>query len=228
MPPTAEPRPLPERIVVTAFPDAGSMPARGDAGGHEGDFFLVLAASADIRLPEPDQGWLQLQPPVALAAGLSRIGYRATDNAGSSRNASVPLEVGGRRYHVEFVQQPGELVQTQLVRTLDSPLNLDCLIAVCYVASLIKKLSPPPLKAIALVIAILAIVALGLAVAAARHAFVRVPEPRPLSTDTHGAPIVVVPGFSSPALPLKNVRAEDQTIALQTVGAIYWMLKSIQ
>ncbi|MEQ4575325.1 hypothetical protein [[Pseudomonas] boreopolis] len=220
-----EPRPLPARIVVAAFQDAG--PTQGDAGDGEGDFFLVQAASPDVRLAAPDQDWLQLQSPVSLAPTLSRIGFSAVDNAGAARSASVPLEVCGRSYRVEFVQQSGELVQMQLARTLNSPLNLDCLIAVCYVAGLIEKLSPP-LEVIALSIAILAIVALALTVAIARHAFVRVPEPRPQSVDTGGVPIVVVPGFPSPALPLKSLRAEDQTIALQAARAVYRLMQQLE
>lgn len=223
-------RPLPASVVVVAFPDAGDN-AMSNSGisASESDFFLVEADSEDIELPHHVVDWLTLSPATPIAAGLSRIDYRAEDNTRSGRHVEVPVVVRRKPYAVTFSQQPGELVQTELVRTLNCPLNIDCLVAVTYVASLIKKIPVPPIKLIVTIIAILALVALGFVVSALRHSFASVPEPKPLSTDTNGVPIVVVPGVAvSHGLPLANVAAEDQTIALQTIKEIYWLVKQVE
>jgi len=220
-------RPLPETIVVVAFPTAcrqASQPAPSATAG--GDFFLVQADSKDIDLPRPVIGWLALSPATTVAAGLSRVDYLADDNTLPVRSLQVPVVVRGTPYAVTFLQQPGALVQMELTRTLNCPLNIDCLIAVTFIADLLKKIPVPPIKLIVMVIVVLAIVALGFAVSALRHAFAAAPEPKPLSTDTNGVPITIVPGIAvSQGLPLANVAAEDQTIALQTVKEIYWLIK---
>lgn len=223
-------RPLPERIVVVAFPDAiGQAMPRLAASSRESDFFVVQADSQDIVLPHNGVNWLKLSPPTAIAAGISRVGYSVKDNTESARHVEVPVTVRGKRYAVTFSQQPGELVQLELVRTLNCPLNLDCLIAVTFVADLIKKIPVPPIKLVVTIVAILAIVALGFVVSTLRHGFVTVPEPKPLSTDTNKVPITVIPGVAvSYGLPLANVAAEDQVIALQTIKAIYWLIKQVE
>lgn len=211
---------------MVAFPSAYDQAAEpGDLPSFVGDFFVVQADSQDIVLPNPVIDWLTLSPAVALAPGLSQIPYLAADNTRSVRRIPVPVVVRGHRYSVTFLQQPGELVQTQLVGTLNCPLNIDCLIAITFVADLIKKIPVPPIKLVVMMVAVLAILALGFAVSALRHGF-RAPEPKPLSTDTNGVPIVVVPGVAvSHGLPLAGIAAEDQTIALQTIKEIYWLIK---
>ncbi len=223
-------RPLPAKVVVVAFPQAYlQYPSGRGLDGYSGDFILVQANPGDIQVPDSAGDWLSLSPPVPLSPGLSRVNYQATDNTLSLRRLSVPVGVRGKTYAVEFMQQPGELVQTQMVRVLNSPLTLDCLIAVSFIASLIKKIPIPPIKAIVAVIAVVALLALGMAVALVRRRFILVPEPLPLSTDTNGVPITIVPGVSvSNVLPLENVLAENQTIALQTVKAVYWLLKQVE
>lgn len=221
---------MPEQVVVVAFPRAylQGLPGTGP-DGYPGDFMLVEAAPADIQMPEGAGGWLVFSPPAALSPGLSRVDYQAADNTLSVRRTSVPVRVHGKSYAVEFMQQPGELVQTQMVRVLNSPLTLDCLIAVSFIASLIQKIPIPPIKVIVVVIAVLALLALGMAAALLRRTFYRVPEPLPLSTDTNGVPITVVPGMPPvPTLPLENMLAENQTIALQTVKAVYWLMKQVE
>ncbi|BFO57769.1 hypothetical protein [Acidovorax sacchari] len=223
----AEPawRPLPEQVVVVAFPTA-CWQAAGPGTGSPAGFFIVQAPAPDIDLPRSDFGWLQLSAPEAISPGWSRVAYQAEDNTLGTRSIPVPVVVRRRRYAVDFLQQPGLLVQTEMVRVLNSPLNIDALMAVMFIASLIRKIPLPPVKLLVTVLALLALVALGMAVSLLRHAFAGVPEPRPLSTDTNGVPIEVFPGLSvSRGLPLPQVPAEDQTIALQTVKEIYWLLK---
>lgn len=220
-------RPLPEKIVVVAFPTACSQASQpASPAMAEGDFFLVQADSKDIDLPRPVMDWLSLSPATAVAAGLSRVDYRAADNTRPARSLQMPVVVRGTHYAVTFLQQPGLLVQMELTRTLNCPLNIDCLVAVTFIADLLKKIPIPPIKLIVMAIVVLAIVALGFVVSALRHAFAAVPEPKPLSTDTNGVPITIVPGVAvSQGLPLAHVAAEDQTIALQTVKEIYWLIK---
>lgn len=222
-------RPVPEQIVVVAFPTAYSqVPGADDVLPSGSDFFIVRANSGDIDLPNPAMDWLALSPAVPLTQGLSQVGYRAADNTQYARRILVPVDVRERRYWVTFLQQPGELVQTQLMRTLNCPLNIDCLIAITFIAELIKKIPVPPIKIIVMVIAILAIVALSFVASALRHGFTAVPEPEPLSTDTNGVPIVVIPGVALlQGLPLASIAAEDQTIALQTIKEIYWLIKQV-
>ncbi|GKT26507.1 hypothetical protein [Acidovorax sp. SUPP3334] len=223
-------RPLPEQILVMAFPQAylQGAPAPISTLGESG-FFCVQAMVQHIDVDAPDVDWLWLAPPEPLTAGSSKIGYRAMDNTLSLRSAFVAVSVRGKRYEVQFVQQPGELVQTQMVRLLNSPLTIDCLMAVSFIASLIKKIPIPPIKVIVAVIAVVALLALGMAVSLLRRSFILVPEPLPLSTDTNGVPITIVPGVSvSNVLPLENVLAENQTIALQTVKAVYWLIKEVK
>lgn len=211
-------RPLPGHVVVVAFPEAG---------GVDG-FFLVAADSGKVEVPPHPVDWLSLAKAVPVAPAFSRVGYRAGDNPALSRQADVPVRVDGKYYTVTFVQQAGGLVQTQLVRTLNCPLNIDCLVAVCFVADLVAKIPVPPLKYLVAGLAILAILALGFAVATLRRGFAGVPEPEPLSTDTGGVPITVIPGLEvSRGLPLRHVLAEEQTIALQTVRAVYWLVKQL-
>lgn len=224
-----DPRPVPAQVVVVAFPTAyGQDPWPGKGSPPKSDFFIVLADSKDVVLPSRSFDWLTLEPATSLGRGMSQVDYSATDNTLATRRLPVPVEVKGTRYTVDFLQQPGELVQTELVRTLNSPLNIDCLIAICFIAQQIQKIPIPPIKLLVTIVAVLAIVALGFVVSALRHAFVGVPEPKPLSTDTNGVPIVVIPGVAvSQGLPLANIAAEDQTIALQTVKEIYWLLKEV-
>ncbi|AVS86314.1 hypothetical protein C8239_17415 [Paracidovorax avenae] len=225
--PRAEPtwRPLPEQVVVVAFPTAYRQ-AAGPGAGSPAGFFIVQAPAWDIALPRSDFGWLQLSAPEAISPGWSRVAYQAEDNTLGTRSVPVPVVVRRRSYAVDFLQQPGLLVQTEMVRVLNSPLNIDALMAVMFIASLIRKIPIPPIKLLVTVLALLALVALGMAVSLLRHAFAGVPEPRPLSTDTNGVPIEVFPGLSvSRGLPLAQVPAEDQTIALQTVKEIYWLLR---
>lgn len=220
-------RPLPAHIVVVAFPAADGKSAAGSIlSVSENNFFVIEADSEDIVLPHRDLDWLTLSPATALATGLSRVDYRAKDNTRLTRHVEVPVLVRRKSYVVKFSQQPGELVQTQLGRTLNCPLNLDCLVAITLIASLIKKIPIPPAKLIVMIVAILAIVALSFIVSTVRHGFVNVPEPKPLSTDTNGISITVMPGVAIPhGLPLADVAAEDQTIALQTIKEIYWLVK---
>jgi hypothetical protein len=208
---------------VVAFPGAGTTPA------PPSDFFLVEADSQDIRVPSHPAEWLTLSPAVRIADGLSQVDYRAADNTLSVRHVDVRVQVRQQHYAVRFSQQPGELVQTEMTRTLNCPLNLDCLIAVCFIASLINEIPIPPIKYLVAILAILAIVVLSLVVIAIRHAFFTVPEPKPLSTDTNGVPIIVFPGMTvAHGLPLANIAAEDQVIALQTIKEIYWLLKQTE
>jgi hypothetical protein len=222
-------RPLPEQLVVVAFPNAyGQLTWPSYMPSPEGDFFVVMADSQDVSVPSRKIDWLTLSAPVAIGPGVSRIDYKATDNTLLKRQVNAPVIVQGNRYSVTFLQQPGELVQSEMVRTLNCPLNIDCLIAIGFIAQQIQKIPIPPLKLLVLVLAVLALVALGFVVMAVRHAFATVPEPKPLSTDTNGIPIIVVPGVAVPqGLPLADVAAEDQTIALQTIKEIYWLIKQV-
>jgi hypothetical protein len=216
------PRPLPDEVAIVAFPTAAAATALPDS------FFVVRADAREVSLPGGTAPWLTVSPPEALAEGVCRIAYRATDNTRAARSDAVQVIVKEKPYLVRFRQQAGELVQFELVRTLNSPLNLDCLIAVCFIASLIQKIPIPPLKLLVMVLVALALVALGFAVSAIRHAFANIPEPRPLSTDTNGVPIAIFPGLAIPGLfPLADVAAEDQTIALQTIQEIYWLIEQV-
>jgi hypothetical protein len=222
-------RPLPEQVVVVAFPTARAQVAwPKDAPRPGSDFFLVQADGKDIFLPRTDIKWLKLLRITHLAAGLSRVDYHAADNTQGARRILVPVNVQKKSYMVTFLQQPGELVQTQLVRTLNCPLNIDCLIAIMFIADLIQKIPVPPIKIIVMAIAVLAIIVLGFAVIALRHSFTAVPEPKPLSTNTNGVPIILIPGVTlAQGLPFAGVAAEDQTIALQTIKEIYWLIKQV-
>ncbi len=221
-------RPLPERLLVAAFPTAYEQDPQAPPK-PEGDFFVVQAAAADVVLPRPAIQWLSLGAPEALSADMCRVDYRADDNTVSARRLSVPVQVRGRSYEIEFSQLPGLLVQTQMVRVLNSPLTIDLLVAVTFIAQQIQKVEPPPIQLLVALLAVLAIVALGVVIAAIRRSFADVPQPRPLSTDTNGVPIVIVPGLSVPqGLPLASVSAENQLIALQTVKQIYWLLTQIE
>lgn len=220
-------RPLPQHLVVAAFPTAYRQ-SRSTSFSTErpGDFFLIQASPADIELSRADEPWLTLSPPKALCAGLSRVDYRASDNTLAMREQSVTAVVHGKSYQLVFRQQAGELVQEEMVHTLNAPLNIDFLVAITFIADLIKKISVTYIQVLAAIIAIVAIVVLAFVISALRHSFLDVPEPKPLSTDTNGVPIVLFPGVSIPeGLPLDTFAAEDQTIALQTVKEIYWLVK---
>ncbi|HEY8880580.1 MAG TPA: hypothetical protein VIN03_23620 [Roseateles sp.] len=208
-------RPLPRVLVLVAFPTT-AVP------------LVVSADAADVRRPARLPPWLSLAAPQALAPGLCQVDCTASGNPGATRRAPLGFTVNGRAWSVEFTQQPGLLAQTEQIRVLNTPLTVDMLVLVTWVASLINDIEVPPIQLIVTVLAVLALVALGLIAALARHLFVNVPEPRPLSTDTLGQPVVIVPGLSLPGLlPLPAVAVEDQTIALQTVKAIYWLLRQV-
>lgn len=220
-------RPLPERLLVAAFPlayaQSPSAPPR-----PEGDFFVVQAGVADVELPEPVMAWLSLSPPQALSADMTRVDYQAEANTLAARHLSMPVVVRKRRYAIEFAQQPGLLVQTQMVRVLNSPLTIDFLIAITFIAEQIRKIPLPPIKLLVAVIAVLVIVVLGIAIAAIRALFADVPQPCPLSADTNGVPIVIVPGVSvTQGLPRPDVSAENQLVALQTIKQVYWLVKQV-
>lgn len=220
------PRPLPEQLAIVAFP--GAYTQAGTPEAPPGDFFIVRADASEVSLPGHEASWLTVSPPAAIVPGMCRIAYSATDNTRLARHVEVPVVVKGKRYGVMIRQQAGELVQMELTRTLNCPLNLDVLIAIGFIASLIQKIPLPPIKLIVTIVAILALIALGFAVSALRHGFARVPEPKPLSTDTNGVPITLFPGISIPGLlPLAGIAAEDQTIALQTVQEIYWLIEEV-
>ncbi|HEX7340262.1 MAG TPA: hypothetical protein VF271_10075 [Rhodanobacteraceae bacterium] len=220
-------RPVPDSIVVTAFPDSRQ-------GGPSPDpFFVINADSEQIRLPKQPAPWLTLAEPQTLAPQLSRVDYHAQDNTLAERRVDVRIEVADEAFALTFRQQPGELVQTELVRTLNCPLNIDCLVAVSFIAGLIKKIPIPPIKLIVLLLAVLALVVLAIVIAAVRR-LIPVPEPQPLSTNTNGVGITIFPGLTIPnpvpsegPLPLDWMAAENQTIALQTTRAIYWLVKQV-
>ncbi|GAA0920094.1 hypothetical protein GCM10009552_40640 [Rothia nasimurium] len=222
-----KPRPLPEQVVVVAFPDAWNQTSwPSGSPPPDGDFIVVQAPSQDVSLPRPVIDWLTLHTPTSLGDDMSRVEYVAQTNVQGKRSLVAPVIVKGMSYAVTFNQQPGDLIQDELVRTLNCPLNLDCQIAIGFVADLIQKIPVPPIKYIVLLLVMLAILALGAIVMALRHAFASVPEPRPLSTDIHGVPIVIVPGVPVPfAVPTMAIAAEDQTIGLQVARAIYWLAK---
>lgn len=222
--PQIKPRPLPYGIVVVAFPNAYQQSGQSSLNGAE-DFFFVMANPEEIQAPGEIQ-WLTLNPAEKVVDGLSKINYQAQDNAQLSRALPVPITVREETYYVLFNQQAGYLVQDELVRTLNCPLTIDFQVAIKFIADLIKKIPIPPIKLIVMIIAILVIIALGFIVSAIRHAFVQVPEPDPLSRDTNGIPIMAIPGVNvSNIFPIMEIAAEDQTIALQTVRQIYWLIK---
>ncbi len=220
--PPAATRPLQQSLVLVAFPSA--------AGGN-GPTPVPLFISADaeqVGLPASPPDWLQLSLPHAIAPGLCRVGCTASDNPRHARRSRLAFTVQGRAWEVEFTQQPGLLLQTEQIRVLNTPLTVDMAVLVTWVASLINDIEVPPIQVLVTVLAVLALVAIGLIVALQRHLFVNVPEPRPLSTDSVGQPVVVFPGVNLHGeLPLKDIAAEDQTIALQTVKAIYWLLRQV-
>lgn len=184
-----------------------------------------MASPEEISAPGGVQ-WLTLSPPEKIVDGLSKISYQAQDNTQLSRVLSVSIAVRGEAYEVLFNQQGGYLVQDELVRTLNCPLTIDFQVAIKFIADLIKKIPIPPIKLIVMIIAVLVIIVLGFVISAIRHAFVNVPEPNPLSDNTNGIPIMAVPGVRvSPPFPMVSIAAEDQTIALQTVRQIYWLIK---
>ncbi|MBO9757839.1 hypothetical protein [Xanthomonas phaseoli] len=218
---------MPAQVLVVAFPTAYKQyPQSQPADTH--CFFLVQANATQVRIASYDTRWLLLEDPSPIATGLTKINYRATDITLARRQVTVPIQVNGTPYEVEFVQQAGRLVQIQMVQVLNCPLNLECLIAVIFIANLIEKIPLPPIKLLVALIAALALAALGVIVALIRRSFADAPEPKPLSNETNGVPIVLFPGMSLPnGLPLKTVRAESQTIALQTVREIYWLVKQV-
>ncbi|MEO6278183.1 hypothetical protein [Roseateles sp.] len=216
-------RPLPKSLVLVAFPSAAAA-----AGSPTPVPLVINADAADVGLPASPPDWLQLAAPHALAPGLCRVDCVAGDNPWATRQTRLSVTVNGRPWEVEFTQQPGLLVQTEQIQVLNTPLTVDMAVLVTWVASLINDIEVPPIQLLVTVLAVLALIALGVIAALLRHLFVNVPEPRPLSTDTLGQPVVVFPGFSLPGvLPLKAFAAEDQTIALQTVKAIYWLLRQV-
>ncbi|KAF1007449.1 MAG: hypothetical protein GAK28_01791 [Luteibacter sp.] len=220
------PRPLPEQVIVVAFPRAWKKaPWPAGASAPEGDFFIVQAASQAVSIPRLQIEWLTLRAATPLGPTMSRIDYIATDNIQGRRQLRAPVIIEGTTYEVAFIQQPGDLVQDELVRTLNCPLNLDCQIAIGFVADLIKKIPIPPIRYLVLVVAALAVLALGVVIVALRRMFAGVPEPPPLSTDIHGIPIVIVPSLPIRLpFPLEDIPAESQTIDLQTLRAVYWLV----
>jgi hypothetical protein len=223
-----EPRPLPEQVALVAFSGACAQSSTPSSSPPPDAFFIVRADASEVSLPGHEGDWLTVLPPAAIVRGMCRIVYRATDNTRMARHVELPVLVKGKRYVVLVRQQAGELVQFELVRTLNSPLTVDVLVAVGFIASLIQKIPVPPIKVIAMVLAVLALIALGFAASALRHGFASVPEPRPLSTVTNGAPIYLIPGLTIPGLlPSAALAAEDQTIALQTARAIYWLIEEV-
>jgi hypothetical protein len=217
---------VPKSIAIVAFPDAYKQSGTALPVDYDGDFFVVQADEKHIKSVSSDAQWLAIDGVERIVDGVSRVRYSALDNTLSRRSCAVQVKIGDQVYQVEFRQQPGELVQYEMVRVLNSPLNLDFLVAITFIAGLIKKIDFQPVQIIVFVIAVVAIVVLSIAIAVIRHAFADVPEPKPLSTDTNGVPIVLVPNVSiSQGLPLASVAAEDQTIALQTLKEIYWLAK---
>ncbi|MBV6447893.1 hypothetical protein [Nitrosomonas sp.] len=216
--------------MMVAFPLAYKENLREPIYKQKSDFFIVLAPSDEIVILTKDMPWLKLNGPKAIGDDISQIDYQAKNNTRLPRRAQpVEIKVNGKTYEIKFIQQSGYLVQDEMVRVLNSPLNLDFLVAITYIASLIKKIPVPPIKLIAVIVAALAIVALSIAISLVRRAFINVPEPNPLSVDTNDVPINIFPGFSVPhVLPLKNIAAEDQTIALQTVKELYWLIKQVE
>lgn len=221
------PRPLPEQVIVVAFPESWKQLAWPSGSPRpDGDFLVVQAGSGDVSVPRHDIDWLTLRDATPLGPDMSRVDYVAQDNVGGKRRLIATIDVKGTPYEVIFIQQPGDLVQDELARTLNCPLNLDCQIAIGFIADLIQKIPIPPIKYIVLIVAMLAILVLAALVMALRRAFAGVPEPRPLSTNIHGVKLVIVPGVPAPPIfPTEAVVAEDQTIELQALRAIYWLGK---
>ncbi|PPU97073.1 hypothetical protein XpopCFBP1817_05620 [Xanthomonas populi] len=218
---------MPVQVLVVAFPAAYEQYPQSQRLETQ-CFFLVHADATQVRIASYDTRWLSLEDPSQIAPGLTQINYRTTDNTLARRQIAVPILVNEERYEVEFVQQAGHLLQTQMVQVLNCPLNLECLMAVIFIATLIKKIPLPPIKLLVALIAALALAALGVVIALIRRSFADVPEPRPLSTETNGTPIVLFPGMSLlHGLPLQAMRAENQTIALQTIKEMYWLVKQV-
>ncbi|RTL24393.1 MAG: hypothetical protein EKK52_01285 [Burkholderiales bacterium] len=214
-------RPVPASLQMVAFPSALHPP--------EPVPLVVSAPAAAVTLPDRSPDWLHLRHPRDLAPGLCRVDCHPSDNPRATRRARLAISVSGRPWEVEFIQQPGLLLQTEQIRLLNAPLNLDMLILVSWVADLINDLEFPPLQAIVTVLAVLALLALGLMLALLRRLFAAVPEPCPLSNDTLGQSVIIVPGVAvSGLLPSLLLPAEDQVIGLQTVKSIYWLLRQLR
>lgn len=228
MSPTDEVRPLPASLALAAFPTA--YEAEPDPASLSGRPFFIVRASADeVEVGSMVEPWLTLSQPRAVADGISRIDYSAKENTYRTRQLTVPVTVRGKPYQVEFTQQGGYLSQDETQRVLSSPLNIDFLVAITFIAKQVKKI-PMPYRLIAIVVVVLAIVAIGFAIAVARHAFINVPEPKPLSQEINGDPmsVTVIPNVEiSGALPLPFLAVEDQMIALQTVKELYWFIKQV-
>lgn len=219
--PRSEPRPLPESLTLVAFPTA--------VGDQAPVPLFIRADAAQIQLPPSPPPWLTLAGPQQLAPGLSRVDCTAPDNPHQTLVATLPFRVSGQDWQVCVTQQPGLLGQLEQVNLLNTPLTVDMAVLVTYAAQLINDIEVPPIQLIATIVAVLALIALGVIAALLRHLFVNVPEPKPLSTDTLGQPVVVVPGVAlSGVLPLAGLAVEDQTIALQTLKSIYWLLRQLQ
>ena len=189
----------------------------------------IHADKRGIVLPADCPAWLQFKDLEQVEARLSRVHCFATDNPEATRRALLDFTVDGHAWPTAFVQQPGLLVQTEQIRVLNTPLTVDMLVLVTYAAQKISDIKPLPIQLIVTMLAVLALIALGLIAALLRRVFVDVPEPAPLSTDTLGQPVVIVPGVRvQSGLPLQGVAVEEQTIALQTVKAVYWLLRQIK
>ncbi len=221
-----EPRPLPQQLWVVAFPSAAG-PGTTCPSGCGLLSFYVQAAKAQVQLG-PTPTWLSVQGVFEVAPRCCRVDLCVQDNPRQAREAALPVQVGQHHYRLMLQQQAGLLLQDTQLQVLNAPLTVDMSVAVTFIAQQIQKIPIPPLKLLVAVLAALALVALGLVVSAARHAFVNLPEPAPLSTDTLGQPIQVLPGLAlTGVLPLPGVPLEDQTIALQTLRSIYWLLREV-
>ncbi|RTL42013.1 MAG: hypothetical protein EKK53_12710 [Burkholderiales bacterium] len=219
--PRSQPRPLPESLTLVAFPAAADHPAPVP--------LFIRANAAQIQLPPSPPPWLTLAAPAQLAPGLSRVDCTAADNPRQTLNATLLFRVSGQDWPVRVTQQPGLLGQFEQVHLLNTPLTVDMAVLVTYAAQLINDIEVPPIQLVVTIVAVLALIALGVIAALVRHLFVNVPEPKPLSTDTLGQPVVVVPGVAvSGLLPLTGFAVEDQTIALQTLKSIYWLLRQLK
>lgn len=148
------PAPMASRLVLAAFPSAvaqahrATLGSSADAHGpsplaNHGVQVYVCADASRIELPPAPPPWLTLGTPHAVGPGLACIVAHSQDNPRGERTADLVFTINGRRWPLRVVQQPGLLVQTQLVRVLNSPLTVDMEVAVTYLASLLNDIPVP-------------------------------------------------------------------------------------
>lgn len=215
--------PFPHELVIVPFPSAVNAYPAGIMGNQAASLYIPVARQ-EVELQPSSVHWFTAVKDLNTDPQSCMIRIMAEDNIGKRRSAEIQIKIDDQLFSCTLKQPGGYLIQCEMVRVLNSPLAIDLLIAVTFIADKIKKIKVPPVKLLVMVIIIIVMITLAILISLARHLFVDIPEPPPLSTNT-GNQTINFNGIPIKPMPLADIAVTDQLIALQTMKEIYWFVR---